>query len=108
MAELQERPQPGHPSMHPEILQEFPAVSDWDAVVIGAGPNGLMTAAYLAKAGLKVVLVERRYEIGGGLVTEEILHPCYYSNAHAIYHLMVDYMPVITDFNLDPHSIVWI
>jgi phytoene dehydrogenase-like protein len=108
MAELQERPQPGHPSMHPEILQEFPAVSDWDAVVIGAGPNGLMTAAYLAKAGLKVILVERRYEIGGGLVTEEILFPCYYSNAHAIYHLMVDYMPVLRDFNLDPHSIVWI
>ena len=89
-------------------VREFPTTSDWDAVVIGAGPNGLMTAAYLAKAGLKVVLVERRYEIGGGLVTEEILYPCYYSNAHAIYHLMVDYMPVLRDFNLDPHSIVWI
>ena len=89
-------------------VRELPTTSDWDAIVIGAGPNGLMTAAYLAKAGVKVVLVERRYEIGGGLVTEEILYPCYYSNAHAIYHLMVDYMPVLRDFNLDPHSIVWI
>ena len=43
------------------------SVPDFDLVVIGAGPNGLMAAAYLAKAGLKVALVERRYEIGGGL-----------------------------------------
>jgi len=91
-----------------DIFQEFPAESDWDAIIIGAGPNGLMTGAYLAKAGLKVCVVERRYEVGGGLVTEEILFPCYYSNAHVVYHLMVDYMPVIRDFNLDRHALVWI
>lgn len=91
-----------------DIFQEFPAESDWDVIIIGAGPNGLMTAAYLAKAGLRVVVVERRYEIGGGLVTEEILFPCYYSNAHVIYHLMVDYMPVLKDFDLDRHALVWI
>ena len=52
---------------HPQsFFSEFPIESEWDVVVIGAGPNGLMTAAYLARAGLKVALVERRYEIGGG------------------------------------------
>ncbi|MBN1613320.1 MAG: NAD(P)/FAD-dependent oxidoreductase [Deltaproteobacteria bacterium] len=91
-----------------EIFQEFPGESDWDVVIIGAGPNGLMAGAYLAKAGLRVALVERRYEIGGGLVTEEILFPCYSSNAHVIYHMMVDYMPVLRDFNLDRHALVWI
>jgi phytoene dehydrogenase-like protein len=89
-------------------FREFPDTSDWDVIVIGGGPNGLIAAAYLAKAGVNVALVERRYEIGGGLVTEEILHPCYYSNAHVIYHLMVDYMPVLKDFNLDVHAMSWV
>ena len=94
---------------HPQcFIPEFPPESEWDVVVIGAGPNGLMTAAYLEKAGLKVVLVERRYEIGGGLATEEILFPGYYSNIHAVYHLMVDYMPVLKDFDLSRHGLVWI
>jgi phytoene dehydrogenase-like protein len=90
------------------VFDEFPYESTWDVIIIGGGPNGLMAAAYLAKAGLKVILVERRYEIGGGLVTEEIMFPCYYSNAHVIYHLMVDYMPVMKDFNLDNHGMAWI
>ena len=89
-------------------FDEFPEVSDWDAVVIGGGPNGLICAAYLAKAGMKVALVERRFEVGGGLSTEEILFPCYYSNVHVIYHMMVDYMPALRDFNLDKHAINWV
>ncbi|MBM4463102.1 MAG: NAD(P)/FAD-dependent oxidoreductase, partial [Chloroflexi bacterium] len=91
-----------------KVFDEFPTESNWDVVVIGAGPNGLMTAAYLARAGAKVAIIERRYEVGGGLATEEILFPGYYSNMHAIYHMMVDYMPAIKDFNLDRHALVWI
>ena len=80
-------------------FDEFPDVTEWDVIVLGAGPNGLIAAAYLAKAGVKVCLVERRYEIGGGLATDEVLFPGYYSNNHAIYHMMVDYMPVMQDFS---------
>lgn len=43
----------------------------YDAIIIGAGHNGLVTAAYLAKAGLKVIVLERRDVIGGACVTEE-------------------------------------
>ncbi|MCX5998781.1 MAG: NAD(P)/FAD-dependent oxidoreductase [Chloroflexi bacterium] len=91
-----------------KVYDEFPELSNWDVVIIGGGPNGLMAGAYLAKAGLKVVVVERRYEAGGGLATEEILFPGYYSNIHAIYHLMVDYMPALRDFNLGLHGLQWI
>ena len=44
----------------------------YDAIVIGAGHNGLVTACYLARAGWKVLVLERRYIVGGACVTEEI------------------------------------
>jgi len=44
----------------------------YDAILIGAGHNGLTTAAYLAKAGLKVLVLERRPVVGGAVVTEEV------------------------------------
>src|ERR1700739_1860135 len=43
----------------------------YDAIIIGGGHNGLVTAAYLAKAGRKVVVLERRHVVGGACVTEE-------------------------------------
>ncbi|XP_068646179.1 uncharacterized protein [Aristolochia californica] len=45
----------------------------WDAVVVGAGHNGLTAAAYLARSGLSVLVLERRHIIGGAAVTEEIV-----------------------------------
>jgi phytoene dehydrogenase-like protein len=90
------------------MMQEFPDESEFDVVIIGGGPNGLIAGAYLASAGLSVAICERRYEAGGGLATEENLYPCYASNPHVLYHMMVDYMPVIRDFDLDGPSLTWI
>jgi phytoene dehydrogenase-like protein len=90
------------------ILEEFPLTYDADVCVVGGGPNGLIAAAYLARAGLRTVLVERRHEIGGGLATEETLFPGFYTNTHAVYHMMTDYMPVLRDFDLARHGLTFV
>jgi phytoene dehydrogenase-like protein len=90
------------------ILDEFPDRSSFDVAVLGGGPNGLIAAAYLARAGLRTIVVERRHEIGGGLATEETLFPGYYTNPHAVYHMMTDYMPLFRDFGLDVHGLTFV
>ena len=74
---------------------------NYDIIIIGAGPNGLEIGGYLAKAGQKVLLLDKRYEVGGGLATEEVTIPGYFHNTHAIYHMMVDYAPVYQDFKIE-------
>ena len=75
--------------------------NECDVIVIGSGPNGLEIGAYLSKAGQKVLLLEKRYEAGGGLATEQITLPDYFHNTHAIFHMMVDYAPIYQDLKLE-------
>ncbi len=76
---------------------------EYDFIIIGGGPNGLTVAAYLSKAGQKVLVLERYLEVGGGLATEEVTLGGFYHNTHAIYHMMVDYAPVYEDFELEKY-----
>jgi len=52
------------------MQEEFPKQSEFNVVIIGAGPNGLIAGAYLSQAGLSVAICERRFEAGGGLAAE--------------------------------------
>ncbi|MEO8224157.1 MAG: FAD-dependent oxidoreductase, partial [Gammaproteobacteria bacterium] len=71
------------------------STSRYDALVIGAGHNGLTCACYLAKAGLKVAMFERRHIVGGAAVTEEF-HPGF-RNSTASYTVSLLNPKVIRD-----------
>lgn len=63
-------------------------MSQYDAIIIGAGHNGLTSAAYLAKAGLKVVVVEKNDYIGGASVTRELHEGWHYSSCSYVCSMM--------------------
>ena len=64
--------------------------TDYDVIIIGGGPNGLATGAYLAKAGQKVLVIERTYEMGGGLATEQPAMGGFYFNTHSIWFFVLN------------------
>ena len=74
----------------------------YDAVIIGAGHNGLVCAFYLARAGYKVRIVERRDVVGGAAVTEEF-HPGF-RNSVASYTVSLLQPKVIADMKLHDHG----
>ncbi|MDP9064453.1 MAG: FAD-dependent oxidoreductase, partial [Pseudomonadota bacterium] len=74
-----------------------------DAIIVGGGHNGLVCAAYLAAAGLKVTVVERRSVVGGAAVTEEF-HPGF-RNSVAAYTVSLLNPKVIRDLNLARHGL---
>ena len=74
-----------------------------DAVIVGGGHNGLVCAAYLAAAGLKVTVLERRSVVGGAAVTEEF-HPGF-RNSVAAYTVSLLNPKVIRDLDLARHGL---
>jgi phytoene dehydrogenase-like protein len=78
-------------------------MSETDVVIIGAGHNGLTCAAYLAMAGLRVKVVERRKVVGGAAVTEEF-HPGF-RNSVAAYTVSLLNPKVISDLKLAEHGL---
>lgn len=79
--------------------------SKYDAVIIGGGHNGLISAAYLAKSGLSVAVLERRHLIGGAAVTEEIIPGFKFSRASYVLSLLRPI--IIKDLELKKHGLKW-
>ncbi|WP_422509592.1 phytoene desaturase family protein [Stenotrophomonas sp. GZD-301] len=75
----------------------------WDAVIIGAGHNGLVCGAYLARAGRRVLILERRATVGGAAVTETF-HPGF-RNSVASYTVSLLQPQVIADLDLAGHGL---
>ncbi len=76
----------------------------YDVIIVGAGHNGLTLGCYLARAGLDVLVLERRHEEGGGLCTEEVTQPGFLHNIHANYHTFVDLAPPVNDLEVRAHG----
>src|SRR5215472_11593932 len=75
----------------------------YDAIVIGAGHNGLTAAAYLAQAGLGTLVLERREIVGGCCVTEEIAPGCRASTTSYIASMLRP--EIIRDLELTQHGL---
>jgi phytoene dehydrogenase-like protein len=87
----------------PTSAPENRAAKSFDVVIIGGGHNGLVCAAYLARAGLKVKVLERRAVVGGAAVTEEF-HPGF-RNSVASYTVSLLNPKIIADLDLHRHGL---
>jgi phytoene dehydrogenase-like protein len=72
----------------------------YDGIIIGSGQHGLILGAYLARAGLKVLILERRLIYGGGLSTSEVTKPGFYHQMHSLNHLNITETPWYKDLAL--------
>ena len=83
------------------------AGTQYDGIIVGAGHNGLICAAYLAKAGLKIAVVERNAAMGGGCSTSEFVAPGFKHNTHSSYHFIGE-GPVLPDLELHKYGLAYI
>ncbi|MCF0055319.1 NAD(P)/FAD-dependent oxidoreductase [Dyadobacter sp. CY356] len=78
--------------------------TQYDAVVVGSGPNGLAAAITLQQAGLSVLLVEGRDTLGGGMRTAELTLPGYHHDVCSAVHPMAAISPFFTSIPLKEHG----
>ena len=74
----------------------------YDGIIIGAGHNGRILQAYLCRAGLDVISIDRRELSGGGLTTIENSHqPGFWHDTHSVFHRALNTMPWYRDLELE-------
>ena len=83
-------------------------MTDTDAVVVGAGPNGLSAAIALARAGCSVVVLEAEASAGGGCRSEELTLPGFVHDVCAAIHPLGAASPTFRDLPLAGHGLEWV
>jgi phytoene dehydrogenase-like protein len=77
------------------------------AIVVGSGPNGLVCAAWLARAGVKVTVLEAQQRIGGGTTTSELTLPGLLHDDCSAVHVMAVGAPSLNELGLERHGLQW-
>ena len=80
----------------------------FDGIIIGGGHQGLVCAAYMAKAGMDVLVLERNLEVGGGLCTVDVTGEGFRFNLHSINHFHIPHTPWYSDLNLKDAGVEYI
>jgi phytoene dehydrogenase-like protein len=79
-----------------------------DVVVAGAGHNSLVTAAYLAKAGFEVLVVEARPVVGGNTATEELTLPGFLHDSCSTAHNLIQASPALRELGLEDYGLEYL
>jgi phytoene dehydrogenase-like protein len=79
-----------------------------DAIVVGAGPNGLVAANLLADRGWDVLVVEAADHPGGAVATRELIEPGFRNDVCSAFYPLAAASPIIRDLELDRHGLTWV
>jgi phytoene dehydrogenase-like protein len=84
------------------------SANNYDVIVVGAGHNGLTCACYLAKAGYKVLALERRGLVGGAVITETDIFEGFRLDTCSSFHVVIHGTPVVSDLELEKFGLEYI
>jgi phytoene dehydrogenase-like protein len=82
-------------------------MTSYDAVVIGAGPNGLVAANHLVDAGWSVLVLEGQPDIGGAVRSANDVHPEFVHDTFSAFYPLAAASPTIKSFHLEDHGLTW-
>src|SRR2546423_10698651 len=82
--------------------------NEYDAVVVGSGPNGLAAAITLARAGLSVLVLEANESVGGGARSAELTLPGFLHDVCSAIHPLAAGSPFFRTLPLDHHGLEWV
>ena len=82
--------------------------TDYDAIVVGSGPNGLAAAITIQQAGLSVLLVEAKKTIGGGMRSAELTLPHFIHDVCSAIHPLAECSPFFKTLPLEKHGLEFI
>src|SRR4051794_1860897 len=86
----------------------FGQMPDYDALIIGSGPNGLAAAIRLAQSGWRVKVIEAAETIGGGTRTKELTLPGFRHDVCSAVHPMAIVSPYFRTLDLEKHGLRWL